>query len=69
MLKQVDDFASIECLDWVNYMLTNNQTLFILTLVQTKPIQKKKQIYYVRKKAEIDKIITGTAQRVGLGGL
>ena len=57
MLKQVDDFASIECLDWVNYMLTNNQTLFILTLVQTKPIKKKKQIYYVRKKAESDKII------------
>ena len=56
MLKQLDDFASTECLDWVNYMLTNNQTLFILTLVQTKPIQKK-QIYYVRKKAEIDKII------------
>ena len=56
MLKQLDDFASTECLDWVNYMLTNNQTLFILTLVQTKPIQKKK-IYYVRKKAEIDKII------------
>ena len=56
MLKQLDDFASTECLDWVNYMLTNNQTLFILTLVQTKPI-KKKQIYYVRKKAEIDKII------------
>ena len=56
MLKQLDDFASTECLDWVNYMLTNNQTLFILTLVQTKPI-KKKQIYYVRKKAEIEKII------------
>ena len=56
MLKQLDDFASTECLYWVNYMLTNNQTLFILTLVQTKPIQKKK-IYYVRKKAEIDKII------------
>ena len=56
MLKQLDDFASTECLDWVNYMLTNNQTLFILTLVQTKPIKKKK-IYYVRKKAEIDKII------------
>ena len=56
MLKQLDDFASTECLDWVNYMLTNNQTLFILTLVQTKPIQKKKN-YYVRKKAEIDKII------------
>ena len=56
MLKQLDDFASTECLDWVNYMLTNNQILFILTLVQTKPIQKKKQIYYVPKKAEIDKI-------------
>ena len=57
MLEQLDDFASIECLDWVNYMLTNNQTLFILTLVETKAIQKKKQIYYVLKKAEIDKII------------
>lgn len=56
MLKQLDDFASIECLDWVNYMLTNNQILFI-DACANKPIIKKKQIYYVRKKAEIDKII------------
>lgn len=56
MLKQLDDFASIECLDWVNYMLTNNQILFI-DACANKTNNKKKQIYYVRKKAEIDKII------------